>query len=195
MTHDYGLMTKLLFLGLVAAVAVQRLLELRLSARNERALREAGGYEVGAGHMNAMRLLHTAWLVAMPLEVFLLDRPFVPWLAALGLLGLVAGQALRYAAIRTLGPRWTTSIMILPDAPPVTGGLYRRIRHPNYVGVILEIACVPLVHTAWLTALVFSVLNALLLRVRIRAEERALRAANRYDEALGTVPRFLPQNP
>jgi methyltransferase len=85
--------------------------------------------------------------------------------------------------------------MILPDAPPVTGGLYRRIRHPNYVGVILEIAFVPLVHTAWLTALVFSVLNALLLRVRIRAEERALRAANRYDEALGTVPRFLPQNP
>lgn len=185
-------MTNLLFLGLVAAIAVQRLLELRLSAKHEKALRARGAYEVGTGHMPAMRLLHTAWLVAMPAEVFLLDRPFVPWLAVLGFVGLVAGQALRYAAIRALGPRWTTTIMILPGAPSVTNGLYRRIRHPNYVGVVLEIACVPLVHTAWLTALVFSVLNALLLRVRIRIEEQALRAANDYDAALGERPRFIP---
>jgi methyltransferase len=184
--------TAWIFLGAVVAIAAQRLWELQISARNEAALRAQGGVEVGAGHMPVMRLLHTAWLVAMPLEVFLLDRPFVPWLAAVAVVGLIAGQALRYAAIRTLGPRWTVKIMVLPDAPSVSSGLYRRIRHPNYVGVMLEIAFVPLLHTAWLTALVFSVLNALLLRVRIRAEEQALREANDYDAALGSTPRFMP---
>jgi len=185
-------LTAWIFLGVIVAIAAQRLWELRISDRNETALRAQGGYEVGAGHMNVMRLLHTAWLVAMPLEVFLLDRPFVPWLAALAAVGLVAGQALRYAAIRTLGPRWTVKIMILPEAPAVSSGLYRRIRHPNYVGVMLEIAFVPLLHTAWLSAVVFTILNALLLRVRIRTEEQALREANDYDDALGSVPRFVP---
>ena len=185
-------MTQYIFLGVVVAIAAQRLWELQISARNEAALRAQGGYEVGAGHMPVMRLLHTAWLVAMPLEVFLLDRPFVPWLAAVAVVGLIAGQALRYAAIRTLESRWTVKIMVLPDAPPVSSGLYQRIRHPNYVGVMLEIAFVPLLHTAWLTAVVFSVLNALLLRVRIRAEEQALREATDYDAALGRVPRFMP---
>ncbi len=185
-------MTQAFFLGIVAAVAVQRLLELRLSARHEAALRAQGGVEVGRDHMPWMRLVHTGWLLAMPAEVFLLDRPFIPWLAAIGIAGLVAGQLLRYAAIRTLGPRWTATIMILPGAPPVTSGLYRRIRHPNYLGVVLEIAFVPLIHTAWLTALVFTVLNALLLRVRIRTEEQALREANDYDAALGERPRFIP---
>lgn len=184
--------TKYIFLGIVLAVAVQRLLELRLSARHAEAIRAQGGYEVGAGHMGTMRLLHTAWFIAMVAEVFLLDRPFIPWLGALAFVGLLVGQALRYAAIRTLGPRWTATIMILPGAPPVTSGLYRRIRHPNYVGVIIEIACVPLIHTAWLTSLVFSILHAFLMRTRIRAEEAALREANEYDAALGERPRFIP---
>ncbi len=183
--------TQLLFLGLIVLVAVQRLFELRLSRRNAAAIRAQGGVEVGAGHMPWMATMHAAWLAAMLAEVFLLGRPFVPWLAALGLASLCLGQALRYAAIRTLGPRWTVNIMILPGAPPVASGLYRRIRHPNYLGVILEIAAVPLIHTAWGTALVFSVLNALVLRVRIRAEEAALREANDYDAALPRS-RFIP---
>ena len=186
-------MTQTLFLGLVAMIAVQRLLELRRSARNGATLRAQGAYEVGSGHMPAMRLLHTAWFAAMLAEVILLDRPFVPGLAALALLGLIAGQALRYAAIRALGGRWTVNIMVLPAAPPITSGLYRRIRHPNYLGVMLEIAFVPLLHTAWLTSVVFSILNALLLRVRIRAEEAALREANGYDAVLGERPRFVPR--
>ena len=186
------MVTEWLFAGVVALLVGQRLAELRRSARNVAALRARGAVEVGAGHMPVMRLLHAAWFVAMLAEVFFLGRPFIPWLAALALVGLAAGQALRYAAIRALGDRWTVNIMVLPDAPPVTGGLYRRIRHPNYLGVILEIASVPLVHTAWLTALVFTVLNALLLRVRIRAEEQALREANDYESALGERPRFLP---
>ncbi|MEM1041943.1 MAG: isoprenylcysteine carboxylmethyltransferase family protein [Bacteroidota bacterium] len=185
-------MTEWLFFGLVALIAVQRVAELRLSRRNAEAIRAQGGVEAGAGHMPWMKAMHTAWFVAMLAEVFLLGRPFVPWLAVVGFVGLGVGQALRYAAIRTLGPRWTTNIMILPGAPPVTSGLYRRIRHPNYLGVILEIAAVPLIHTAWGTALVFTVLNALVLRVRIRAEEAALREANAYDASVGQRPRFIP---
>lgn len=185
--------TQLLFLGLIVLIAVQRVAELRLSTRNAEAIRSQGGYEVGAGHMPWMKAMHTAWFVAMLAEVFLLDRPFVPWLAVLGLVGLGVGQALRYAAIRTLGPRWTTNIMVLPEAPPVASGLYQRIRHPNYLGVILEIAAVPLIHTAWWTALAFTVLNAAVLRVRIRAEEQALCEANAYDASVGQQPRFIPR--
>lgn len=189
------MVTAWLFAGVVALLAVQRLAELRLSARNVAKLRARGAVEAGAGHMPVMRALHAAWFAAMLAEVFVLGRPFVPWLAALALVGLFAGQALRYAAIRALGERWTVNVMVLPGAPAVTSGLYRRIRHPNYLGVILEIACVPLLHTAWLTALVFTVLNALLLRVRIRAEESALREANGYDAALGNRPRLVPYRP
>lgn len=185
-------MSAWIFAGAVALLAVQRLLELRLSARNVRALRQRGATEAGAAHMRWMRLLHGAWLLAMPLEVFLLDRPFVAPLAALALVGVLAGQALRYAAIRALGDRWTVNVMVLPGAPPVTGGIYRRVRHPNYLGVILEIACMPLLHGAWLTAAVFTLLNALMLRTRIRAEEAALRSAGAYDEVLGDRPRFIP---
>ncbi len=184
--------TKLLFLGLIVLIAVQRVMELRLSKHNAEALQAQGGYEVGAGHMPWMKAMHTAWFIAILAEVVLLNRPFVPWLAVVGFIGLGIGQALRYAAIRTLGPRWTTNIMILPEAPPISSGLYRRIRHPNYLGVILEIAAVPLIHTAWLTAIVFTVLNGLVLRVRIRAEEQALREANAYDASVGQQPRFIP---
>ncbi len=185
------MLTEWIFFGIVALVAVQRLFELRISARNGAAIRAQGGYEVGQSHMGVMKVLHTSWFVAMLAEVFLLDRPFIPWLAAVGLFGLITGQLLRYAAIRTLGDRWTANVMILPGAPPVTSGLYQRIRHPNYLGVILEIACVPLLHTAWGTSLVFTVLNGFLLRVRIRAEEQALREASAYDAALPRS-RFVP---
>ncbi|MDX1530270.1 MAG: isoprenylcysteine carboxylmethyltransferase family protein [Rhodothermales bacterium] len=183
--------TQLLFLGLVLALAAQRLFELRLSARNEATLKARGAREAGAGHFGAMRLLHTLWFVAMVAEVFLLDRPFVPALAAVGGVGLVVGQALRYAAIRTLGERWTVRVLVLPGAPPVSGGIYRWIRHPNYLGVILEIAAVPILHTAWVTSVSFSLLNAVLLRTRICAEERALEAAGDYGGVL-PADRFLP---
>lgn len=166
--------TQAAFAGLVALLAVQRLLELRLSARHEVALRARGALEAGAGLMPWMRALHAGWLVAMPLEVFLLDRPFVGALAIIGAIGLAAGQALRYAAIRTLGERWTVRVLVLPGASLVRRGLYRRLRHPNYLGVVLEIAFVPLIHTAWATALGFSVLNALVLAARIRTEDAAL---------------------
>jgi methyltransferase len=181
-----------LFLLLVAAVAVARLLELRLSARHRRALIAAGGVEAGAGHYPWMVAMHALFLLAAPLEVVLLRRPLRP-LLALSMLALVAGAtALRYAAIRALGGRWTTRVVVVPGSAPVVRGPYRFIRHPNYLAVAVEIVALPLVHGAWLTALVFSLANAWLLRLRIAAEERALAALGPYAARFAATPRFLP---
>lgn len=149
------------------ALAAQRLYELAHSRRNERAMQARGGYEAYPGHFQLMRLLHVAWFVAL-----LFDRgtPHV----ALGLTCLISGQLLRLWAIGTLGERWSVRIMVVPGAPLVARGPYRWLRHPNYVGVALELFGVPLLVGAWRTALVFTVLNGLLLAYRIRCEERAL---------------------
>lgn len=187
--------TRLLYTFLVAAVAAGRLIELRIAERHRRSLLARGGFEAGAGHYPWMVALHTAFLFACPLEVWLLDRPFIPLLAAAMLALLLGAVALRWWVIATLGERWTTRILILPGAPPVTGGPYRVLRHPNYLAVVTEIAALPLVHTAWITALAFSVLNIWLLRVRIRAEEAALAGASDYDEAFAGRPRLLPGGP
>ena len=166
------------FVVLVLAVVVARLVELRVAKRNLRWALGRGGVEHAAGHYPAMVALHTAFLAACLVEVLVVGRPFLPWLAWPALAALVAAHALRIWCIRSLGPRWTTRVVVLPGEPLVTRGPYRWIPHPNYVAVALEILVLPLVHTAWVTALVFTVLNAvLLLGVRIPAEERALAAA------------------
>ncbi len=168
-----------IFTALVALVAVERLFELRRARGNARRLLARGGVEVGAEHYPWMVALHTAFLVSCVAEVWLLGRPFVPPLAAAALLVLAAASALRYWAIRTLGGRWTTRVIVLPGAAPVTAGPYRYLAHPNYLAVALEIAALPLVHTAWATAAAFSALDGVLLAHRIRVEERALEGAAR----------------
>ena len=183
----------LLYLGLLALVALERVLELVISARNARLARTRGGVETGQGHYPVMAVFHGAFLLSCALEVVLLRRPVpgaVGWVA-LGV--VVAAQALRYWAIATLGWRWNTRIVVVPGAVPITAGPYRFVRHPNYVAVIAEMLALPLVHGAWLTALVFSVGNAWLLRVRIRAEEHALGEPWRH--AFAGRPRFVPGGP
>jgi methyltransferase len=169
------MVTHIIFIAIVLALAAQRLLELRWSRRNQARILATGGREHAPGHFGVMKVVHVAWFVAMIVEVFGLARPFVPALAACALLIFLIGQSLRYAAIRTLGWRWTVRIMTLPDAPLIRSGIYRYMRHPNYLGLVLEIAAVPLLHTAYLTAILFTLANACVLAVRIRAEERALR--------------------
>jgi len=181
-----------IFVIIVLALALQRLIELRVSGRHEAALLARGGSEHGADHFGWMKALHTLWFISMLAEVFLLDRPFIPILAVGALVLVVIGQGLRYAAILTLGQRWTVRVMTLPDEPPITHGIYRYVRHPNYLGVILEIAAVPLLHTAYLTSIIFTLANALLLRVRIRTEEHALDVDQHYTRAFAQRPRFLP---
>lgn len=184
--------SEIAFTLLVAAVAAQRLWEVRRSARHERALRAAGGREHAPGQMPWMRALHAGWLVAMVLEVWLLHRTAPPWLVVLALLAFAAGQALRIAAMRALGPRWTVKIFTVPGETAIARGVFRHLRHPNYLGVVLEIAALPLVHGAWLTAIAFSVANATLLRLRVRAEERALEEDASYQEVHRDRPRFVP---
>jgi methyltransferase len=161
---------------LVALVALERLAELVVAKRNLAWSMSRGGRETGFGHYPFMVALHTGLLAACLLEVWLGHRSFV---AALGwpMLALVLGaQALRWWCIRTLGPQWNTRIIVVPGLSRVTGGPYRLMSHPNYVAVVVEGFALPLVHSAWVTAIAFSVLNAALLTVRIRAENRALEA-------------------
>ena len=167
-------MSRVLYLGLILLVVFQRMTELRLAVRNERLARAAGAVEFGAGHYPVMVTLHTLFLVSCVAEVFLLERAFAPRAAGAMLLLLGAATALRYWTISTLGERWTTKVLVRPGVPLVTGGPYRFLRHPNYLAVVLEIVALPLVHGAWLTAVFFSVANAILLAVRIRTENEAL---------------------
>ncbi len=187
------MVSELAFAGLVLAVAAQRLWELRVSARNVAALRARGAIEHAPGQMRWMRAVHAGWLVSMVLEVFLLERAAPAWLALSMLVLFAAGQGLRYAAMRALGPRWCVRVMTLPGAPPITAGVFRWLRHPNYLGVILEIAALPLVHGAWMSALVFSAANAALLSRRIAAEEAALEESGGYRERLGDRPPLWPR--
>ena len=184
--------TRSLYTLLVACVALGRLVELRIAKRNLRALLARGGVEAAPGHYPWMVLLHTAFLVCCPLEVWLLDRPFLPALGVPMLLLAVLATGLRYWVISTLDGRWTTRIVVLPGASPVTGGPYRFLRHPNYLAVITEMFALPLVHTAWITAAVFSLLNGWLLRTRIRAEEAALARVSDYGTVFAERSRLIP---
>ena len=159
---------------LIAAVGLERLGELVVAKRNARWSAAHGGREFGAGHYPVMVVLHTALLAGALIEAFF--RPFVPALGWPMLVLVVLAQGLRWWCITTLGPRWNTKIIVVPDLPLITGGPYRWFPHPNYIAVVVEGFALPLVHTGWLTALIFTVLNAALLTVRIRAEDRALHA-------------------
>ncbi len=187
------MVTRWIFAGLVALLALQRLVELRLSRKNEARIFVEGGVEFAPEQYRMMKVLHSSWFAAMLVEVFALRRPFIPVLSLCALCLLVAGQTFRYAAIRTLGWRWTVRVMILPGADPVRSGIYRFIRHPNYLGVILEIVAVPLLHSAFITALVYSAANVLLLNSRIHVEEKALSEYNHYQQLFEDQPRFLPE--
>ena len=159
---------------LIAAVAIERLAELVVSKRNWAWSRERGGTEVGAGHYPVMVLLHTALLAGCLIEVIALHRPFVPALGWPMLVVVLAAQVLRWWCINSLGHQWNTRVVVIHGARRVTGGPYRLIPHPNYVAVAVEGIALPLVHSAWITALAFTVLNAALLRTRIQIENDAL---------------------
>ncbi|TGN79597.1 hypothetical protein E5083_08260 [Streptomyces bauhiniae] len=162
---------------LVAVVAGERVGELVVARRNERWSRARRAIVAGDGHYPAMVALHVGLLVGCPLEVCLGGRPFVPALGWPMLAVLVGAQALRWWCIGTLGPRWNTRVIVVPGLPLVARGPYRLLRHPNYVAVVAEGVALPLVHTAWVTAVAFTVLNAAVLTVRIRCENQALAAA------------------
>jgi methyltransferase len=167
-----------LYTALLVLTGLERLVELVVSRRNARWAFERGGRESGRGHFPVMVALHTALLVGCFVEPLTAGRPFLPWLGIPALVVALAAQGLRYWCIGALGRRWNTRVIVVPGLPLVTRGPYRWLPHPNYVVVAVEGLALPLVWTGWITALVFTVLNAwLLLGVRIPTEERALREA------------------
>ncbi len=168
----------MIYTVLVVLVALERLVELVVSNRNLQWSRARDGVETGFSHYPVMVALHTGLLVGCLLEVWLGDRSFIPALGWPMLALVVISQALRWWCIRTLGPRWNTRVVVVPALSRVTVGPYAHLSHPNYVAVVVEGFALPLVHSAWVTALVFSALNAVLLTVRIRVENAALPVAD-----------------
>lgn len=162
------------YMGVVALIALQRLGELVVSRRHLRVLRARGAYEVGRDHYPWMVAMHTAFLISCALEPWLADRRFSLLVGGPALVVLVAAQALRFWTIATLGERWTTHVMVVPGEPLTTAGPYRWMRHPVYLAVVAEIASIPLLYSAWITAAVFSLLNLGMLGVRISVENEAL---------------------
>jgi len=182
-----------LFLGVLAAVVAERLAELVVSERHARRALARGGLEgESRGAYAAMVATHAGLLAAAPVEVLLAGRPFRPALAAAMTAVVAATMALRWWAIAALGERWNTRVIAVPGDPAVIAGPYRYLRHPNYVAVTLEVAALPLVHGAWLTALAGSLASAVLLARRIPREEALLARTSAYRERLGERPRFLP---
>lgn len=162
---------------LIVAVAAERLVELVVSKRHAAWALANGGREYGRSHYPYMVALHTALLAGCLAEVWLLDRPFLPPLGWTMLALVVASQALRWWCVTTLGRRWNTLVIVVPGLPLVDRGPYRWLKHPNYLAVVVEGFALPLVHSAWLTALTFTLLNFALLAVRIRVEDAALAEA------------------
>ena len=164
------------FVLLVVLVVVERLVELVVSERNRRWSLAAGGVESGAGHYPVMVMLHTGLLIGAVAEVTLLDRAFVPAIGWPMLVLVLASQALRWWCIAVLGRQWCTRVVVVPGLTAVRRGPYRWLPHPNYVAVAVEGLALPLVHGAWVTALVFTIADTALLRTRIATENRALRS-------------------
>ncbi|WP_182525511.1 isoprenylcysteine carboxyl methyltransferase family protein [Nocardioides dongkuii] len=165
-----------LFTVLILLVGLERVAELVVSQRNAAWAFARGGVETGRGHYPVMVLIHTGLLVGCLVEAWLADREFLPALGWTMLALVVLSQVVRWWCIGTLGHQWNTRVIVVPGLPLVSSGPYRFLPHPNYLVVVLEGLALPLVHSAWVAAAVFTVANAALLRVRIRAEERALHA-------------------
>ena len=181
------------YLALLAAVGLGRLVELWISKRNQKALIEQGASRVSERHYSWMVALHASVLVAASLEVIFLHRPFVPALAIpMSVLFLLA-NALRWWVIRLLRIHWNVQVMDSTRVGIVTSGPYRWVRHPNYLGVFVELVSLALIHTAWLTAIYAGVGYAMVLRTRLQAEDRVLLANPAYRAAMGDKPRFLPK--
>jgi methyltransferase len=185
--------TTIFFLVLVAAVGGCRLVELRLSRRHQRALAAGGAAPLPEPVFPAMVALHTGILAAAVIETLLLARPFVVGLAIPAVALVVLANALRFWVIATLGVQWNVRVVAsTPALGVVTRGPYRFVRHPNYVAVFVELAALPLVHGAYLTAIAGALLHAAILRRRVGLEESVLMADESYRRAFDRKPRFIP---
>jgi len=181
-----------LYFVFLMIVSATRLMEMQISKRNAAWAFENGGLEVGKTHFKFMVVLHTAFICSCGIEVLFTHRPFIPALGYPMLALAIGAQIIRFYTISVLGKFWNARVIFVPDRPVITRGLYRYIRHPNYLAVIVEIFALPMIHTAWITAISFSILNVWMLTVRIRSEELALSKHCYYMDNFKFQGRFLP---
>src|ERR1700687_3169452 len=158
----------------ILAVGVERVIELVVARRNAAWSIAHGGKEFGRGHYPVMVSMHALLLVSCLAEVSGLHRPFIPWLGWPMFAVVVLTTVVRWWCVTVLGKHWNPRLIVIPGAPLVRSGPYRWLHHPNYAVVVTEVAALPLVHSAWLTAMGFSIAKAWVLNVRIRAENTAL---------------------
>lgn len=184
--------TVVAFLILLVLVGIMRLVELRISTRNQRRMAERGIAKIAEPHYHAIVALHVGVLFSAALEVLILRRPFIRALAIAAGSVFVAADVFRWWVIRILAEHWNVEIMSSAELGVVTTGPYRWIRHPNYLAVILELFSLPLINDAWITALWGTFGYMFLLRSRIKAEEAVLMSNPAYRAAMDSKPRFLP---
>lgn len=187
-----GRVTADAFTGLLLAVALLRLVELRISKRHQRELIARGAANVDDPKFRWMVLLHTSVLIGAALEVVLMRRRFIPVLASSMFAVFLAANAVRWWVIWTLGKHWNVQVMDSTRLGVITFGPFRYVRHPNYAAVFAEMLSLPLIHTAWITALAGSLAHAAVLAQRLSTEERVLFANPDYRSAMAGKPRFLP---
>jgi methyltransferase len=181
------------YLALLVLVGLERLFELRISRRNQQKLEKQGVRKIAEPHFRWMVLTHGGVLACAAAEVMLLHRPLIPLLAIAMAALFVFANALRWWVIRTLAGHWNVEVMASSRVGVVTSGPYRWVRHPNYVAVVIELFSLPMIHTAWITALAGTLANLEILRRRLRVEEGVLMADPSYRSAMGEKPRFLPK--
>jgi methyltransferase len=181
-----------LFLGLLLAVGLLRLAEMRISRQHQKEMATRGAARVAEPKFRWMVLLHTAVLIGAALEVVFLKRPFLPWLAAPMFAIFLAANALRCWVIRSLGAHWNVQVVDSSRLGVVTSGPFRYVRHPNYAAVFSELLALPLIHTAWITAIAGAIAHIGVLAQRLSTEERVLLANPDYRAAMSGKPRFLP---
>jgi methyltransferase len=180
------------FLALLLLVALLRLVELRISKLHQQEMIARGAAKVEEPRFRWMVLLHTSVLAGAAIEVVVLKRPFIPWLAAPMFLVFLAANAVRWWVIRTLGEHWNVQIIDSTRLGVVTSGPFRYVRHPNYAAVFAEMLALPLIHTAWITAAAGAIAHMAVLAQRLSTEERVLFANPDYRAAMTGKPRFLP---
>jgi methyltransferase len=180
------------FLALLVAVAALRLVELRISRQHQAEMLGRGAAKVDEPRFRWMVVLHTAVLIGSAVEVVFLHRPFIPLLAGVMFAIFLAANAVRWWVIRTLGEHWNVQVVDSTRLGVVTSGPFRFVRHPNYAAVFAEMIALPMIHTAWITALVGTVGHIIVLSQRLSTEERVLFANADYRAAMAGKPRFLP---
>jgi methyltransferase len=180
------------YLALLLLVALLRIVELQISRRHQREMVAHGAAKVNDPRFRWMVLLHTGVLVGAAVEVVFLHRPFIPVLAAVCFVIFLAANVVRWWVIRTLGEHWNVQIMNSTGLGVITTGPFRYVRHPNYAAVFVEMLVLPLIHTAWITAIAGSLAHLVVLSQRLSTEERVLFSDAQYRAAMAGKPRFLP---